>query len=87
MRIWSSQSGPGRVPAFFKAIQGQGGSRDFASEQLQFRGEAFNVFNHAQFDNPSGNLNHPGQNGFGLCDGRKRSAHHADGFEAVVLTS
>jgi len=33
--------------------------------QLEFRAEAFNVFNHAQFDNPSGNFNNSGTGGFG----------------------
>jgi hypothetical protein len=33
--------------------------------QLQLRIEAFNVFNHAQFDNPSGNFNNTGAGGFG----------------------
>jgi len=32
---------------------------------VQFRAEAFNVFNHAQFNNPSGNFNNSGQGGFG----------------------
>jgi hypothetical protein len=32
---------------------------------LQFRAEAFNVFNHAQFGGPSGNINNSGQGGFG----------------------
>jgi hypothetical protein len=36
------------------------------TEELQFRAEAFNVFNHEQFDNPSGNFNNPGPNGFGF---------------------
>jgi hypothetical protein len=35
------------------------------TKQLDFRAEAFNVFNHAQFENPSGNFNNAGQNGFG----------------------
>lgn len=35
------------------------------STQLQFRAEAFNVFNHAQFNNPSGNFNNSGTGGFG----------------------
>ena len=35
------------------------------STQVQFRAEAFNVFNHAQFNNPSGNINNTGVGGFG----------------------
>lgn len=35
------------------------------SRVLQFRAEAFNVFNHAQFNNPSGNINNTGLGGFG----------------------
>jgi hypothetical protein len=34
------------------------------STQLQFRAEAFNVFNHAQFMNPNGNFNDTGVFGF-----------------------
>jgi hypothetical protein len=33
--------------------------------QAQFRAEAFNVFNHAQFNNPSGNINNNFVGGFG----------------------
>lgn len=33
--------------------------------KLQFRAEAFNVFNHAQFNGPSGDINNTGQGGFG----------------------
>jgi hypothetical protein len=33
---------------------------------VQFRAEAFNVFNHAQFYNPSGNFNNSGAGGFGF---------------------
>jgi hypothetical protein len=36
------------------------------STQVQFRAEAFNVFNHAQFNNPSGNFNNTGAGGFGF---------------------
>ena len=32
--------------------------------QLEFRAEAFNIFNHAQFNNPSGNFNNTGTGGF-----------------------
>lgn len=37
----------------------------FAEKRAQFRAEAFNVFNHAQFMNPSGNFNNTGTGGFG----------------------
>jgi len=40
-------------------------TKTFRESQLQLRIEAFNVFNHAQFNNPSGNFNNPGQGGFG----------------------
>lgn len=41
-------------------------SFDFSeSTKLQFRAEAFNVFNHAQFNGPSGDINNTGQGGFG----------------------
>ena len=36
------------------------------SLSAQFRAEAFNVFNHAQFNNPSGNFNNSGAGGFGF---------------------
>jgi hypothetical protein len=35
------------------------------SKELQFRAEAFNLFNHAQFNDPSGLFNNTGVNGFG----------------------
>jgi hypothetical protein len=39
------------------------------AKELRFRAEAFNVFNHAQFNNPSGDFNNRGSgngvNGFG----------------------
>ena len=36
-----------------------------AERRVQFRAEAFNVFNHAQFNNPSGQFNNTGAGGFG----------------------
>jgi hypothetical protein len=36
------------------------------STQVQFRAETFNIFNHAQFMNPSGNINNTGAGGFGF---------------------
>jgi hypothetical protein len=35
------------------------------NKELQFRAEAFNLFNHAQFNSPSGLFNNTGVNGFG----------------------
>jgi hypothetical protein len=35
---------------------------------IQFRAEAFNVFNHAQFNNPNGNINNSGTGGFGFVN-------------------
>jgi hypothetical protein len=39
--------------------------------KLQFRAEAFNVFNHAQFNNPNGLVNNTGQGGFGYVTGAR----------------
>jgi len=41
------------------------------STKLQFRAEAFNVFNHAQFMNPNGLVNNTGQGGFGFVTGAR----------------
>ncbi len=38
------------------------------SQRLEFRAEAFNVFNHAQFGNPSGEIDNTGQGGFGYVN-------------------
>jgi Carboxypeptidase regulatory-like domain len=37
----------------------------YGEKQAMFRAEAFNIFNHAQFNNPSGDVNNSGQGGFG----------------------
>ena len=41
------------------------------SVSAQFRAEAFNVFNHAQFMNPSGQVDNSGQGGFGFVTGAR----------------
>jgi hypothetical protein len=35
------------------------------TEQLEFRVEALNIFSHARFNNPSGNISNTGTGGFG----------------------
>ncbi len=55
------------------------------SVSAQFRAEAFNVFNHAQFMNPSGQVRQLGSGRFWICDWRSRSTHHADRLEVLVL--
>jgi hypothetical protein len=41
------------------------------STRLQFRAEAFNLFNHAQFMNPNGTVNNTGSGGFGYVTGAR----------------
>ena len=53
--------------------------------QLQFRAEAFNVFNHAQFNNPAGSINNTGTGGFGYRDIGTRPSHHASCFKISLL--
>lgn len=55
-------SGPG-IANYDMAIQKN--FSIFAEKHAQFRAEAFNIFNHAQFMNPSGNFNNTGTGGFG----------------------
>ena len=55
------------------------------TKEVQFRVEAFNVFNHAQFNNPSGDFDNTGHGRIWLRDVRARSPHHAGGFEVPVL--
>ncbi len=52
------------------------------SKELQLRFEAFNVFNHAQFTNPSGEIN---SSSFGVVSSAQRPAHHAVGSEVPLL--
>jgi hypothetical protein len=42
------------------------------TEQLEFRVEAFNIFNHAQFNNPSGDINNTGTGGLGYVTSSSR---------------
>jgi hypothetical protein len=53
------------------------------SKTLQLRFEFFNVFNHAQFQNPTGSI----LNGTFGRDKRERSQNRADCAEAAVLKS
>ncbi len=52
------------------------------SMQVQFRAEAFNIFNHAQFMNPSGNINDTGGR---VCDFRSRSTPQTTRSKVFVL--
>jgi hypothetical protein len=54
------------------------------TEQLEFRVEAFNIFNHAQFNNPSGNINNTGTGGFWVCDFSSRATHHANRLKVLL---
>ena len=55
-------SGPG-IDNYDMALQKR--FQIFGEKQALFRAEAFNIFNHAQFNNPSGNFNNTGTGGFG----------------------
>jgi hypothetical protein len=61
-------SGPGILNSDL-ALQKETKIRE--AQSLLFRAEAFNVFNHAQFGNPSGNINNPGIGGFGYVNGAR----------------
>jgi hypothetical protein len=61
-------SGPG-IDNFDMALLKD--TRITESVQAQFRAEAFNVFNHAQFMNPSGQVDNTGQGGFGFVTGAR----------------
>jgi hypothetical protein len=41
------------------------------NQQLEFRAEAFNIFNHAQFNNPNGQVDNTGSGGFGYVTGAR----------------
>jgi hypothetical protein len=55
-------SGPG-IDNYDMALQKR--FQIFKEKEALFRAEAFNIFNHAQFNNPSGNFNNTGTGGFG----------------------
>jgi len=58
-------SGPGILNSDL-ALQKETKIRE--AQSLLFRAEAFNVFNHAQFNNPNGNINNSGIGGFGYVN-------------------
>jgi len=55
-------SGPGLLNTDLALLKN---TRVLENQQIQFRAEAFNVFNHAQFNNPSGQIDNTGAGGFG----------------------
>ena len=50
---------------------------------LEIRAEFFNIFNHAQFGNPSGSIT---SSTFGLVTGAKRPTHRTSSNEVLFLT-
>lgn len=59
------------------------GTKMTGAKDIQFRAEAFNIFKHAQFHNPGGELN---SSSFGVVTPGESCSHHADRSKVPVLS-